>query len=418
MLSFAAGPRLCAGTPWFVSYEKALQAQEKGDWQTSIRLLKEAIAEKGTPRLKAKTYGLRFVNYLPYYHLGLAYYRLNDRRSALEYLEKSEQYGQIADAPDEYTMLTRMKAELTGTTVPSPPPVASAQAAQDTTRAEKSGNAETLPWYVNYETGLAYIESGDWLKAVESLRRALATDRHPREYARTYGMWFISYFPNYYLGVAYYNQRLWQLAVKYFEASRQAGELENMDEERARLREYLDEARKREGTGKKPVSEEVKELVSQKLDEAIRLFNMLEFAESQARFNEVLHLDPYNSVAKIYLDRIAGESAQSDSSGSTSDYLAGVAQYFKGNIDEAIVLLRSAKPGFRDDPNLHAYLGAAYASHYLRSGKKQTTSLRNAQESFRQALKLNPRYTLDGRVFPREVVAMFLQVKKGAGKLK
>ena len=73
---------LRAQTPWYVSYEKALSAQEEGDWKGSLPLLKEALAVKAAPKLKAKTYGLRFVNYFPYFHLGVAYYHLKEKQKA------------------------------------------------------------------------------------------------------------------------------------------------------------------------------------------------------------------------------------------------------------------------------------------------------------------------------------------------
>ena len=101
-------------TPWYVSYERALSAQEQGDWKGSITFLGEAVAAKETPKLKAKTYGLRFVNYLPYFHMGEAYYHLREKQKAVENYDLCLRYGEIANAPDELALLTSHRAELSG----------------------------------------------------------------------------------------------------------------------------------------------------------------------------------------------------------------------------------------------------------------------------------------------------------------
>ena len=70
----AGGPlwATAAGGPWYASYERALGAQARGEWKESLRHLEEALAKKPEPQAQARTYGLRFVNYLPYFHMGLA----------------------------------------------------------------------------------------------------------------------------------------------------------------------------------------------------------------------------------------------------------------------------------------------------------------------------------------------------------
>ena len=117
-LFLAASPAIVrAQTPWYVSYEKALSAQEQGDWKGSIALLKDAVAGKETPKLKARTYGLRFVNYLPYFHLGEAYYHLKEKRKAIENFDLCLKYGEIQQSPEEYALLQSLRGELSGETL-------------------------------------------------------------------------------------------------------------------------------------------------------------------------------------------------------------------------------------------------------------------------------------------------------------
>src|SRR5664279_2730449 len=103
-----------AQTPWYISYEKALSAQEEGDWKGSLTLLRDAVAVKETPKLKARTYGLRFVNYFPYFYIGEAFYHLKEKQKALENFDLCLKYGEIQQSPDEYALLESLRGELSG----------------------------------------------------------------------------------------------------------------------------------------------------------------------------------------------------------------------------------------------------------------------------------------------------------------
>ena len=219
----------------------------------SVPLLNDAIAGKESPKLKAKTYGLRFVNYLPYFHLGEAYYHLKEKQKAVENFDRCLKYGEIQQAPEEFALLESHRAELSGSELPRTSAAALKAEPSESVPAVTTGG---LPWYVNYETGLAYIESGDWLNAIENQKIALGANGIPRRYARTYGMWFITYIPYYYLGVAYYNEGMWQLAANYFETSERLGEVKDLETESSTLNSYLEEARRKSAGGRKPAFSE------------------------------------------------------------------------------------------------------------------------------------------------------------------
>lgn len=415
---FMVGLAVCAlsvgraQTPWYVSYEKAITAQEEGDWRSSVQFLRDALAVKDNEKIKARTYGLRFINYLPYYHLGLAYYHTNDRQKALENFDISLRQGEIAGDPDEYQQLESLRKELGGVAalVPAPGRTPAAETPAPASRESAGG----VPWYVNYETGLAYIESGDWLKAIENIKLALAAKGIPTRYARTYGMWFVTYIPYYYLGLAYFNQGLWQFAVRYFETAERLGEVKDLEAESVNLTSLLKDARKRSSAApKRPPSEELKEMLNTELTEAIRLYNLEEVEKARTKFEGVLQLDPYNSVAKSYLRRItkapAGEASEQPVN---ADFSSGVVQLLRGNHEKAITLLKSAEPSMRNDPALHAYLGVAYALRYRSTGKKDRVALGNARREFTTTLSLDPAYQLDRSLFSRDVLDVFQSVKK------
>jgi len=404
---------LSAQTPWYVSYEKALSAQEQGDWKGSVPLLRDAVAEKAVPKIKAKTYGLRFVNYFPYLHLGEAYYHLNEKKKAIENFDLCLKYGEIQQSPEEYALLLSLRAEVSGESQAAAG--APAAVSPETPEIPAAASAGGAPWYVNYETGLAYIESGDWLNAIENLKLALASNGIPRRYARTYGMWFITYIPYYYLGVAYYNQGMWQLAVNYFETAERLGEVKDLEAESANLKSLLEEARKRSAGGRKVVvSEELKAAVNSRIADAVRLFNRQEYAKSETVFRSVLVIDPYNSVAKNYIARIARQTGTGEQEAPPPrEFSSGVLELLKGRYEQAIKLLKTAQPGMDQDASLHAYLGVAYCLRHQAAGKKENDALRSARHEFARALEIDPSYQLDRTVFSRDVIDVFQSVRKG-----
>ncbi len=402
-----------AQTPWYVSYEKALSAQEQGDWRGSLSLLRDALAVKGTPKLKARTYGLRFVNYLPYFHLGEAYYHLKEKQKALESFDLCLKYGEIQGSPEEYALLQSLRGELSGGQArPAGAPVAVLK--PETPEVPAPVSTGGLPWYVNYETALAYVESGDWMNAIENLKLALGSNGTPRRYARTYGMWFIAYIPHYYLGLAYYNQGMWQLAANYFDTAERLGEVKDLEPESSNLAAFLAEARKKSPGGRKSVvSEELKAAVNNQIADAVRLFNREEYANAETVFRSVLVIDPYNSVAKNYLARIAKQSgAVEQEAPPPREFSNGVLELFRGRHEQAIRLLNAAQPGMDHDASLHAYLGVAYCLRHRAAGKKEKDALRTARLEFRRALEIDPSYRLDRTLFSRDVLDIFQGVRK------
>jgi len=51
---------------WYENYENAKKAIVKQRWEQALNLLNRAVADKSKPKSKAKTYGLRFIDYLPF----------------------------------------------------------------------------------------------------------------------------------------------------------------------------------------------------------------------------------------------------------------------------------------------------------------------------------------------------------------
>lgn len=84
---------------WYRDYEKAMQAVKSNDWQQAVRLLQESLKKRDRPRQQARTVGLEFIDYFPYYYLGLAYFKLDRYAEAEDALEKSRLYAESLKVP-------------------------------------------------------------------------------------------------------------------------------------------------------------------------------------------------------------------------------------------------------------------------------------------------------------------------------
>lgn len=88
-------------------------------------------------------------------------------------------------------------------------------------------------FYNYYDTGLEYVEKGDWERAIGELRSAISLEFEDTDMKRTYGTRFMKYFPHREMGIAYYN-------LGEFEAARKELELSLAYVESSRGEEYLD----------------------------------------------------------------------------------------------------------------------------------------------------------------------------------
>ena len=87
ILPLALMPPLAAlaQTTWYSAYESALQDISAGHWEQSVEHLQQSLAIKPVPELNARTYGVWRKDYLPLYHLGVAYFNKGDYQRALDY---------------------------------------------------------------------------------------------------------------------------------------------------------------------------------------------------------------------------------------------------------------------------------------------------------------------------------------------
>jgi tetratricopeptide (TPR) repeat protein len=95
-------------------YDHYLLARDRlmpaGKWTEAMASLQEAIRLKPVPAANEQTYGLQFVDYFPYYQLGICYLRAGDMNSAMRYFNVEEGKGAIKRV-SAYRDLIRLRAE-------------------------------------------------------------------------------------------------------------------------------------------------------------------------------------------------------------------------------------------------------------------------------------------------------------------
>ncbi len=104
------------------SYRAGIEAVDAEDWDAVVRHMQAAIADRSSAGTKVNIYGMRFVPYMPYYHLGLAQYKLQNCEATVEALEQSLAEGVVQEDRDRLTRLESMLSDCRGVLASRAPP--------------------------------------------------------------------------------------------------------------------------------------------------------------------------------------------------------------------------------------------------------------------------------------------------------
>jgi tetratricopeptide (TPR) repeat protein len=111
-LVLAAAPGWAA-REWYVHYEDAQKFLRAGRYTEALASLRQAQAMKPRSALQEQTYGLDFVDYLPYHYQGVALVRLGQYTAAVDAFNAEEKQGAIKGRPREFNELVKLRAEAT-----------------------------------------------------------------------------------------------------------------------------------------------------------------------------------------------------------------------------------------------------------------------------------------------------------------
>jgi hypothetical protein len=165
VLTSLGATEVFAAEPWYEAYDSALKAVAARQWAVAETKLKAAMKDGPRPGRRVRTYGMRFVDYLPDYYLGLVYFNQQRQREALEQLRKVSASGLLSEGDAEYRSLasmiekaeaslaprsepTRAPAETTRVAVeapPKPPPSEAPRALAEAPRTSSEPPREATP---------------------------------------------------------------------------------------------------------------------------------------------------------------------------------------------------------------------------------------------------------------------------------
>ena len=101
-----------SGDRWYEHYHRALQAVDLSDWDRAIDEFEAAVEEREGSSRSARTYGVRFIRYFPYYYLGVAHFSLGHEDEALRFLTQESVLGEIQRSEEHAERLRILMAAI------------------------------------------------------------------------------------------------------------------------------------------------------------------------------------------------------------------------------------------------------------------------------------------------------------------
>jgi hypothetical protein len=108
---FMAAVPARAAREWYVHYDDALKAKAAGRCPEALASLRLAVAVKPRSALQEQTYGLQFVDYVPYFHQGECLLQLKDPAAAAEAFTAEEKQGAIKGNAALQARLVKLRGE-------------------------------------------------------------------------------------------------------------------------------------------------------------------------------------------------------------------------------------------------------------------------------------------------------------------
>lgn len=287
-------PPLAGQDTWYSAYDKALECISASRWEEAIGHLEKAVSLKPEPELNARTYGVWRRNYLPYFYLGQSHFNLGHYEVAKAYFERSLAAGAVKNSPETLQMLNDYL-----------------KAIEEKTSAARSGQELQERIATEMEKGLELENEGNLREALVRFESVLTLDPEHKQAAEH---------------VQLIKQELERqeqsasqkktveealaLGQKYLEADSvkealacldQALKIEPQNPQAILLREKVVVRR----TELEKEASLKRERIKKLLEKGVELFGLESWEEARKSFTEILDLDPENSEAWEYINRIA-----------------------------------------------------------------------------------------------------------------
>ena len=350
-----------AQEPWYVAYEKGVEAVREGQWELAEMKLKAALRDGPSQGRNVKAYGVRFIHFVPSYYLGVVYFNQQRFEASLEELERAASLGLVTESDSEYAPMEELMQRLKGLlepveTSPSAPPEGRGVAP-----AGEEQQAEAL---ISYARTL--LEQED----VEGARKALESAR-----VKDPGN------PS----IQVLGQRISELEAGRLAQAQQAA---NEKERRSQAEDELAERAELE----------------RELAELSKLVTARKWFEARQKASELARRDPHEPA----LLRLQAAIDKGQAEARWEDVMkSGISAFYTGSYQTAIEILEPLAGQRRSAPVLF-YLACSRAALALwESDERRETLLGRARADFNESRRLDPRFPLDQRwISPRILGAL------------
>lgn len=342
---------------WFDDYFDGIEAAKKKNWGTVIQKMNAAIAKKPNEEKKAKTYGVQFISYHPYYYRGVAHFNEGRWAEAVDDLKRATGVGELNLGEPSTLLITanqQLVAEQIRTQPATPPPTQPQQqpaqpagpdprlvAARE--RAEDAIQTARARLNRAQQVDASIHAPRDFDSASNLLKQATSANINASTIA-DYGK------------VADLADR----AARSFDAAVTNAQIKVADLERARR------AREQQTAATPPPVSTPQPPSTRATEETL--------AETKSRLRQALQL------------------------------------YFEGDFSASASRLAELS---LDQPNnalIFAFLGASYYYDYYLHGQSNAVKLQQAKDALRQAKSINPSLTLDPNYFSSRIRGFYEMV--------
>jgi hypothetical protein len=97
--------------PWYYHYELGLAMQKRNDWQRALDSMLTSLERREHPQKFTRIYGMWFIDYFPYYNIGLAHYHLRNWKCAVQSFRLSQMLEDIPTNSVQFHRLRELDSE-------------------------------------------------------------------------------------------------------------------------------------------------------------------------------------------------------------------------------------------------------------------------------------------------------------------
>ena len=412
LMLFGLIPNPVFAEEWYISYKAALKAVEEQNWSEAIKYLEDAVSDKPLPAQNAKTTGLRYITYTPYFYLGFAYYKQGKCAEALGALKKSRDYGIIRNVPDKYQLLDSMMTDCEKKTA------AAAQEQTGQVKPVESQNAKLIDDYLN--EGENQFNDEKLEEALESFKLAKGLIERTGERR---------------LRLAIINEKIARLSRRIQvrkgleranglyengKISEAVSEVKNILEldpgsiEAKRMLDFLSNVQKKNSESaqiktpvvKTPETGGTKEDFKNLIKAAGSSLQNGDYISARGKANAALAIKENDAEAERLLRTIDYSEGVDTVNSAIESYFRGDTGGCRKKLDSAVKLL-STMPEYKEKL-MTAYLfqAAALIDQHFLEGRTTDELLIEASGKMKEVYKINPSFVVDEKYFSSKVVSL------------